>query len=309
MSEGRVFALFGHPVSHSLSPVIHAAAYAALGLPHTYRLLDLPTRDDLARACDELRAGVFGGANVTIPHKRAALELSDVVDPSAEGPGVANVLRVDDLGRIHAHNTDAQALADDIASVLPDSSRNRAVVLGAGGAAFAAVVACQKLGYQRIGVTSRSWSTSEYIATLPVVARMRALGVDVFPWPSNDSGKNSVEVRRLDDAWLEFVRASSLVLQATSAGMNGADAGEPIAKIVPWNDLGEHTLAYDLVYNPPVTPFLRAAMTHQLSARGGLGMLVRQAARSIELWTGQLPPLDCMQRSAQQTLDRRGSTV
>ena len=138
---------------------------------------------------------------------------------------------------------------------------------------------------------------------------MQALGVDVFPWPSNDSGNDSVEVRRLKDGWFEFVRASSLVLQATSAGMGGADAGEPIATIVPWDDLGERTLAYDLVYNPPVTPFLRAAMTHQLLARGGLGMLVRQAARSIELWTGQSPPLDCMQRAAQQTLDRRGQTV
>ena len=309
MSDARVFALFGHPVSHSLSPVIHAAAYAALGLPHSYRVLDLPTRADLARACDDLRAGVFGGANVTIPHKRAALELSDIVDPSAEGPGVANVLCTDDVGRIHAHNTDADALADDIASVLPDSSRVRAAVIGGGGAAFAAVVACQKLGYQRVGVTSRSWSTWEYLATLPVVARMQALGIDVFPWPSNDSDNDSVEVRRLTDEWFEFVRASSLVLQATSAGMDGADPGEPIANIVPWDDLGERTLAYDLVYTPSVTPFLRAASTHRLLARGGLGMLVRQAARSIELWTGKSPPLDCMQHAAQQTLDRREQTV
>jgi shikimate dehydrogenase len=309
MSEGRVFALFGHPVSHSLSPVIHAAAYAALGLPHTYRLLDLRTEADLAGAFRDLRAGVFGGANVTIPYKRAALELSDVVDPSAAAPGVANVLRSDESGRIHAHNTDADALADDIASVLPDSARARAVVIGGGGAAFAAVVACRKLGYQHIGVTSRSWTNWEYLATLPVVVRMRALGTNVFPWPSNDSGKNSEEVGRLDGDWLEFVRASSLVLQATSAGMDGADAGEPIATIVPWADLGERTLAYDLVYNPPVTPFLRAATTHQLLARGGLGMLVRQAARSIELWTGHSPPLDLMQRAARQTLDRRGQTV
>lgn len=309
MTEGRIFALFGHPVSHSLSPVIHAAAYAALGRPHTYRLLDLPTRADLVRACDDLRAGVFGGANVTIPHKRAALELADVVHPSAEGPGVANVLLTDDSGRIHAHNTDAEALADDVASALPDSSRERAVVIGGGGAAFAAVVACQKLGFPRIGVTSRSWSSREHLATLPVVARMQALGVDVFPWPSNDFSEHSGKTRRLDGAWLEFVRGSSLVLQATSAGMDGADAGEPIAKIVPWDDLGERTLAYDLVYNPPVTPFLRAAMTHKLLARGGLGMLVRQAARSIELWTGQSPPLDIMQRAAQQTLDQRGQTV
>jgi len=309
MSEGRVFALFGHPVSHSLSPVIHAAAYAALGLAHAYRVVDLPTPADLARAFSDLRAGVFGGANVTIPHKRAALELSDVVAPSADGPGVANVLCPDETGQIHAHNTDADALAADVASVLPDSLRAQAVVIGGGGAGFAAVVACKKLGYQRIGVTSRSWSSWEYLATLPVVGRMRLLGADVFPWPSNDVGKNPVEVRRLNDGWLEFVRSSSLVLQATSAGMEGADDGESIATIVPWADLGERTLAYDLVYTPAVTPFLRAAMTNQVLARGGLGMLVRQAARSIQLWTGQSPPLDVMQRAARQTLDRRGTTV
>jgi len=332
-----VFALFGHPVSHSLSPVIHAAAYAALGLPYTYRALDLPTQRDLEQAFADLRAGRLSGANVTIPHKRAALELSDVVDPSAEAPGVANVLCRDDSGRIHAHNTDAHALADDIASVLPDSSRERAVVIGGGGAGFAAVVACQKLGYSRIGVTSRSWSSREYLAGLPVAARMCALHAEVFPWPSNDSEMNSLvpqklgfdgksaegdpkpQMSNLDDDWLEFVRASSLIVQATSAGMSGADAGEPIASIVPWADLPERTLAYDVVYNPPVTPFLRAALTHQLPARGGLGMLVRQAARSIELWSGQSPPLDLMQRAAEQTLgfaakgangnsDRRGQT-
>jgi shikimate dehydrogenase len=308
MSEARVFALFGHPVSHSLSPVIHAAAYAALGLPYTYRVLDLPTQNDLAQAFGELRSGGLSGANVTIPHKRAALELSDVVNPSADAPGVANVLCRDDAGRIHAHNTDADALADDIASVLPDSSRVRAVVIGGGGAGFAAVVACRKLGFQHIGVTSRSWSSRESLSALPVAGRMLALGAEVFPWPSNDSEMNSSTEQPLDDDWVAFVRSSSLIVQATSAGMTGADVGEPIASIVPWKDLPERTLAYDVVYNPPVTPFLRAAMTHRLLAQGGLGMLVRQAARSIELWTGQSPPLDLMQRAAEQTLDRRGQT-
>ncbi|HRI68185.1 MAG TPA: shikimate dehydrogenase [Polyangium sp.] len=308
MNEGQRFVLFGHPVSHSLSPVIHAAAYAALGLPHAYEALDLPTDVDFFQAVTKLRDGLFGGANVTIPYKRLALELADVVESTAELPGVANVLCRDESGRIHAYNTDADALADDIASVLPDAEREGAVVMGGGGAGFAAVVACRKLGYRRIGVTSRSWSTQEYLDTLPVAARMRALGADVFPWPTNDSSPRSLEVQRLSREWLEFVRASSLILQATSAGMVGADAGEPIAAIVPWGDLGERTLAYDVVYNPRVTPFLRAAMTHQRLARGGLGMLIRQAARAIELWTGQSPPLDVMFRAAEQTLDRRGQT-
>lgn len=309
MSDARLFALFGHPVSHSLSPVIHAAAYAALGLSHRYAVFDLPAASDVANAFDDLRRGKFGGANVTIPHKRLAFELSDVVESSAQLPGVANVLCVDDRGRIHAHNTDADALADDIASTLPDHPRLQATVVGGGGAGLAAIVACQKLGFARIGVTSRSWSSREYLEVSAVAPRMRALGVDVFPWPLNTQRTNLNEISRLPDDWRAFVRASSLVIQATSAGMVGADAGEPIAEIVPWDDLTEHTTAYDVVYTPPVTPFLRAAMTHQLSARGGLGMLVRQAARSIELWTGLSPPIDVMQRAAEQALVQRGQTV
>jgi shikimate dehydrogenase len=305
MTEGRVFALFGHPVAHSLSPAIHSAAYEALGLSHTYRLCDLATTEDLARAIQDLRDGVFAGANITIPYKRPALELADEVDPSAELPGVANVLCCDASGRIRAHNTDADALAEDIASVLPDSPRLRAVVIGGGGAGFAAIVACRRLGFQEIAVTSRSWSDREYLANLPVATRMTTLGAHVFPWPTNTP---SASEQRVFAEWNEFVRASTLLLQATSAGMTGADPGEAVTTIVPWGDLSPHTLAYDVVYNPPVTPFLRAAMTHRLLARGGLGMLVRQAARSIELWTGQSPPLDVLHQAAEQTLTRRGQT-
>ncbi len=309
MADGRVFALLGHPVSHSLSPVIHAAAYSALGLPHTYTAIDAPTDADLERAIVALRAGTISGANVTLPHKRAALELADVVDPSALEPGVANVLCRDGTGRIHAHNTDADALADDIADALPSSQREQAVVIGGGGAGFAAVVACRKLGYQRIAVTSRSWISAEYVETLPVVRRMRALGAMVFPWPSNGFEANNLEQQQLDHEWFELARGSSLFVQATSAGMAGADPGEPVANIVPWSLLSRHTLAYDVVYNPPVTPFLRAATAHGLVALGGLGMLVRQAARSIVLWTGQSPPFEAMRRAAEETLDRRGQTL
>ncbi len=309
MSEGRLFALFGHPVSHSLSPVIHAAAYAALGLSHRYVVVDLPKADDVARAVADLRLGKFGGANVTIPHKRLVYELSDVVEPSAQLPGVANVLCVDDSKCIRAHNTDADALAEDIATALPDQPRIHATILGGGGAGLAAIVACQKLGFTRIAVTSRSWSTREYLDEASVPSRMQSLGVDVFPWPVRPHEKNHFETKPLPNDWLAFVRASTLVIQATSAGMIGADAGEPIAEIVPWDDLAEHTLAYDVVYTPAVTPFLRAAMAHQLLTRGGLGMLVRQAAKSIELWTGLSPPIDMMQLAAENALVQRGQTV
>jgi shikimate dehydrogenase len=91
--------------------------------------------------------------------------------------------------------------------------------------------------------------------------------------------------------------------------MNGADPGEAVAEVVPWQMLGKGTLAYDVVYTPRMTPFLRDAVGRGLRAEGGLGMLVRQAAGAIALWTGQNPPLDVMRRAAESALDSGGHIV
>jgi shikimate 5-dehydrogenase len=84
--------------------------------------------------------------------------------------------------------------------------------------------------------------------------------------------------------------------------MRGADVGEGVTEVVDWNRLPKHAVAYDVVYNPRITPFLKEAACHGLAAVGGLGMLVRQAALSIELWTGQSPPLDRMRSAAEEAL-------
>jgi shikimate dehydrogenase len=309
MFSGQAFALLGHPVGHSLSPVIHAAAYAALGLSHTYTAIDVPSAAALSDAIEALRAGALGGANVTLPHKRAVMDLVDVVDPSAALPGAANVLVREDDGRLSAHNTDADALADDIEARLPTSSRLCAVVIGAGGAGLAAVAACKRLGFKLIGVTTRSWKSTESVMASPQAEQVRGMGAMALPWPEAQEASDSRASEVLRMHWLELARGAQLVVQATSAGMHGGEPGEGVARIVPWPLLAGDTLAYDVVYTPRITPFLRDALGRGLRAEGGLGMLVRQAARSIVLWTGFVPPLDVMFEAAADALDRGGHTV
>jgi shikimate dehydrogenase len=299
------FSLLGHPVRHSVSPAMCTAAFTALGLPHMYTAIDVPGESGLSRIVDDLRTGMLAGCNVTVPFKRAVLELADRRAASAEEVGAANVLCREPDGRIVAHNTDAEALAQELAAAWGSRPRprQRVAIIGAGGAALAALVACRKLGFQLIFMTSRSWSSTELVFDAPTAKLARDLGALTAPWPRSDeaapTGKLSQALRL---QWGELIAGADCIIQATSAGMKGGDPGEDLTGIVPWEKLPDHALAYDLVYNPPETPFLKAARARGLDAVGGLGMLVRQAGLSITLWTGLAPPLERMRRAAEDAL-------
>jgi shikimate dehydrogenase len=297
------FALFGHPVSHSISPSIHRAAFAELGLPHTYLAIDLGTDEDLVNAMQAIRRGEIAGANVTAPHKRRALELADRIAPSAEGVGAANVL-CRDPGAIEgsrgaaiaAHNTDVDALEGEIEAALGERVTRMALVLGAGGAALAAVVALKRRGCDTIGVTTRSFSSPLAAETLPSALRFRELGAVPVQFPGAASPSPNF------DAW---IKRASVIVQATSAGTQSAhdpSSGEALAALIPWDQVDPGALAFDLVYNPRVTPFLRLAEQRGLATLGGLGMLVRQAALSLKLWIGVTPPLEVLFAAAAEAL-------
>jgi shikimate dehydrogenase len=281
------------------------AGFAALGLPHLYTAIDVPSVRSLPRIADDLRSGSLAGCNVTLPYKRAVLQHVDMRAPSADEAGAANVLAVEG-GRIVAHNTDADALADDLGEVWRDRPRTRAAIIGSGGAALAALIACRKLGFQVIVMTSRSWLDTQVMLDAPSSKRVRALGALATPWPhapgATARGKAS-QVLRMQ--WFELSAGSDVVIQATSAGMLGADPGEDVSGVVPWVRLARHALAYDVVYNPTETPFLKTATSHGLTAVGGLGMLVRQGARAIQIWTRHAPPLTPMREAALQALAAR----
>jgi shikimate dehydrogenase len=255
----RRFAVVGDPVAHSKSPSMHAAAYRALALPHTYEPLRT-TVDDLPRVVQALRDGTYDGLNVTLPHKQRVLALADDVHESAREAGAANTLVRGDDRRVAAHNTDVPALAAELSELAGgrDLRGARALVLGSGGAARAAIAALARLT-----------GTSHSIAV-----RARAHG-DLVPSAEAEAG-------------------TLIVVQATSAGMSGADDGGEVARAVAWEALPADAIALDVVYAPAETPFLRAARARGLRCANGLGMLARQGALAFELWLGLPAPLAAM---------------
>jgi shikimate dehydrogenase len=289
------FVLFGHPVAHSVSPAIHVAAYRELGLPHRYELVDAPDRAAFARGVAAVRSGEIAGANVTVPYKLAAFELADRRAPSAGRVGAANVLQRASDGAVVAHNTDVPALAREIEKT--HAAPPAVLVLGNGGAALAAVAAAELLGAREIAVSARRWQATEPSASWARAEEFARLGATLLPWPG-PLDSSTAELR-------DYCRRAKVVIQATTAGMHGAEPGETVSRIVPWKELSADALAYDLVYNPPETEFLRMAQTHGLTTSHGLGMLVGQAALAFELWLGVLPPEAPLRAAAEGALRAR----
>ncbi|HEX2880603.1 MAG TPA: shikimate dehydrogenase [Polyangiaceae bacterium] len=285
MSARLQFVLIGHPVSHSISPAIHRAAYHAVGMGHQYDAVDCADEAAVQRQVHRIRAGEVAGANVTVPHKLLALSLADAVDASARQVGAANVLLRDEGGSVVAYNTDAHALADELGTGAAERS---ALVLGNGGAALAAVVACRETGAGKVYVTARKFSAEMATQSWPMASPLKALGAELLAW-------NSATLT-------PAVQRAAFVVQATSAGMKGADSGDELNRVLPWSALPGDALLYDLVYNPPETPFLAQARALGLRASNGLGMLVGQAARAFSLWLGVTAPVAAMRQAAEDAL-------
>jgi shikimate dehydrogenase len=272
------FAVVGDPVAHSKSPAMHRAAYRALGLPYVYEAIHA-SANELAAIVGSLRSGALDGINVTVPHKERVLSLVDALDESARVAGAANTIVRTAGGLLVAHNTDAPALAAELRRLAgsPFAWKDlRALVIGSGGAARAATVALgRSLGVTDIVVRARRFDDE---------AQSRAFG-QAAPCPVTTQGwKRAPESE---------ARTLALV-QATSAGMRGGDAGQAVAEIVAWDHVPAEAVALDVVYAPRDTAWLRAARARGLRCDDGLGMLARQGALALELWLGVAAPLDEM---------------
>jgi len=265
------FAVIGHPVAHSRSPAMHGAAYRALDLPHVYEKIDT-TADDLPHRIAELRHHDLDGLNVTVPHKQAVMALVDEIARSAQAIGAANTVVRTPSGRLVAHNTDAPALAEEIATLHGGALEGgSAIVIGSGGAARAAIFALASLGLERIHVRSR-----RPIADAAAIAGSRTVVAEALGAPP--------------------LERSDLVaiVQCTTAGMHAGAPGHVSVDAVHWPSVPASCVAYDVVYSPETTPFLEAAATHGLAHANGLGMLVAQGALAFQLWLGVAPPRDVM---------------
>lgn len=259
--------LIGHPVAHSLSPAMHNAAFAKLGLPHRYETKG--TSDDkLGETLDRMRRDDVLGANVTIPHKEAVLRLVDEASDEARRIGAVNTL-IRREGRLIGDNTDRFGFHHGLASAgILEISNQDVLVLGAGGSARACVLELQ--AGNDVLVANRSLERAErLVSSMPQEkgGELRAIGWD--------------EARRLP--WVDAL------VNATPLGMNGEDAlegftFEPLPAIIA-----------DLVPLAGETPLVRRAREAQhVRVMDGLLMLLHQAARSFELWTGVPAPLEVM---------------
>ena len=271
--------VLGWPLATTLSPAIHTAALRRLGFDWVYLRFPVPP-EQLAGAIQGLRALGAIGANVTIPHKETVIAHLDDVSGDAAAIGAVNTIqRLGD--RLIGHNTDVDGFrefVDGDAGIRVAGSK--VVVLGSGGAARAVVRAVDDLGAGEITIVARS---SERGAALTELV-----------------GSASATVESWDTA-LETAADADLVVNATPLGAAGDD---PIAG-TRWH-AGQ--VVVDLVYSPPVTPLMEAARAGGAEAWGGLGMLVRQAAASLKIWTGQYPPLEVMSAAAVHAIGPSGST-
>lgn len=264
---------------------MHRAAFAALGLPHTYEAVRVSAEEVEAHVA-ALRAGEYDGLNITLPHKELALRLADATEPLAQSIGAVNTLTRGPDGRVRAFNTDAPALAAELRRLAPEHGARwtgcTVVVLGAGGAARAAVCAlAMELEVGRVVVRSRRFARAEVAAafsselTARLGGRAEILAAPLVAEPALD-------------------RAAQAVIQATSVGMHGGPPEDALGEAVAWGALPSSAVALDLVYAPPETAFLREASRYLLRNTNGYGVLVEQGARALELWLGVLAPRDVM---------------
>ena len=270
--------LIGWPVEHSLSPVImHNAAFQALGMDWHYDVMAIPP-DIVRQGLREPQRHGYIGLNVTVPHKQAVMKHLRL-DEIAQVVGAVNTV---DFRDNSGTNTDVTGLIDDLKAydvTLTDAS---VLVLGAGGAARAAVYGLAREGAQ-ITVVNRTMQKAQVmVADLTLSA-----------------GINGVEVKTLDEAAESDI---SLIVNCTSAGL------WPEVEVSPWIEgipFPKGVMVYDMVYRPERTQLMKQAEAAGGRAIGGLGMLVRQGAASFKIWTGVEPPIEVMFNAARAELAKR----
>ena len=271
--------LTGYPLSHSLSPQLHKAAFTALSLQGEYLLYPVAAAEPggLARLTSRIREREILGLNVTIPHKQAIMPLLDVLTPTAQAVGAINTLYMQD-DKLFGDNTDAPGFLADLTRFLANSiSEKKALVMGTGGSARAVVYALLQDGW-KVTLAVRRESVNKARAIIEWFEQQIEAGpMDFVLLETGDLGR--------------LGNGNRLIVNATPVGMfpDTEFSAWPVGLPFP-----EGAAVYDLVYNPRQTRLVREAKASGLRATSGMGMLVEQAARSFACWTGQEVPREVL---------------
>jgi shikimate dehydrogenase len=275
-----VVGVIGDPVGHSLSPALHNAAFAELGLDWAYVAFPVPAGRARAAVAAMADLGIRG-LSVTMPHKAGAAEACQRLSPVAERLGVANTV-TNMAGELVGDSTDGAGFVDSLADLGWAPDGKRCLVLGAGGAARAVVLALAEAGAARVDVVGRR--EEQVLATAALAGQGGAVGT------------------------VGAAGEADLIVNATPVGMAGAGTGSGPGGLPFGLDpasLGAGQLVADLVYAPATTPLILAARARGSSTCNGLGMLIHQAARQVTIWTGRDAPVEAMSAAALHELGRR----
>ncbi|MBD1860245.1 MULTISPECIES: shikimate dehydrogenase [Trichocoleus] len=278
----KLLGVIGDPIKHSLSPVMHNAAIAALDLDYVYVALPVAP-SDLATAIAGFAAIDLRGFSITIPHKQAIIPLLNQVSDVAQAIGAVNTVWRTEQGW-SGTNTDVIGFLAPLKIYDRDWSQTTAVILGNGGAARAVVAGCAQLGCAAVKVVGRdrqklaafqqSWVTS------PIPVELTIHAWEELPSLLPDAG---------------------LIVNSTPIGMHPHDQASPLEDAIA-TKIAAGAIAYDLIYTPSPTRFLRQAQQQEAIAIDGLEMLVQQGAAALEIWVGQTAPVEVMRQALRDYL-------
>jgi shikimate dehydrogenase len=274
--------VFGYPVEHTLSPAMHNAAIAALGLDYLYIPFSVRP-EDIGPAIRSLTSLGIIGVNLTIPHKERVLPFLDSIAPEAEAVGAVNTVH-NDKGRLIGYNTDGEGFAGPLQAQGFAPRGRRAVVLGAGGAARSVVFRLARDG-AAVTIVNRTPERAERLAEDVRRACEGAL----------------VDCLALGDrrGLIGTLAGAELLVHTTSVGMSPHAEEMPP---VPPGALHPRLLVYELIYHPKETRLLQAARAAGARTLNGVPMLVYQGAAAFAIWTGVRPPVDVMERAVNTRL-------
>ncbi len=279
--QTKVFGIFGHPVAHTLSPLMHNAAFDALGLPYRYLPFEVHP-DRLEEAVKGILPLGILGLNVTIPHKETILPFLDEIDEEAKKIGAVNTIEVA-AGRLIGRNTDGRGFLESLQERNVDLSGKRVILLGAGGAAKAVAVTLAQQPIAEMVIVARTVARgkalADRLAALAPRLKTSLPGVDFGPGFPADPGR------------------PTLVVNTTPLGMKQGDPSP-----FPSHLLDPRWSVADLIYRPEETPLLAAAKKAGATAIPGLGMLLYQGSLAFEIWTKQKAPLSVMRQLVKEAL-------
>lgn len=276
-SDRQHYMVIGSPVSHSLSPLMHNSALKYYGYKAAYYAIDLK-ENELSEFVPWMNRDSFRGCNITIPYKRAVMEMVDQIDPTAKEIGAINTI-VKKNSKLVGFNTDSIGFKKPLQNYTDTIDGGMALIFGTGGASNAVVQALRQLNCEEIILISRH-----------PVAKPAA---EIF---------EDCRVAGYDQ-WIAYAEEASLIVNATPLGMDPDIDSSPVRE-------GEemylsNSLCYDLVYKPRVTKFLRQAESVGTKTIGGLEMLIHQGSESFRLWTGQPFPISFVKRQIQIETTRK----